>query len=55
MNAPANATHFFDGQYYMFVGTYTKNGNPNFVRWIKCRNDWAKVPQAYAIKDEHKI
>ena len=54
INFPEGTTHFFrskktnaPNEFYKFVGTYTTNGNPEYVRWIKSRNSWAVTPQAF--------
>lgn len=49
---PKGTTNFFrnkagePNEFYKFTG-YSSNGNPEYVRWIKSRNDWAKTPQAF--------
>ena len=49
---PEGTTHFFrnkagqPNEFYKRVGT-SSYGNPEYVRWIKSRNDWAVKPQAF--------
>lgn len=49
---PEGTTHVFNDsyrnavEYYKEVGVST-HGNPTYVRWIKTRNAWAKVAQAF--------
>ena len=52
MTRPEGTTHIFTDSYrnstefYKEVGV-SSHGNPTYVRWIKSRNDWAKVAQAF--------
>ena len=49
---PAGTTHVFRDshrntvEFYKEIGV-SSHGNPTYVRWIKSRNNWAKVDQAF--------
>jgi hypothetical protein len=53
MAYPEGTTHIFRNnnlgpatEFYKETGV-SKGGYPEYVRWIKTRNAWAKVPQAF--------